>query len=311
MLRRRLGLPSNPALESHRGGSCNGDGRGVPVRKRYAARWRHIAAESSVTLNLNDLALDIGGSSWTLGQLNAAGKLQVIGGGPTGPADEVMSTIAALLSDVRMTGSTLGCSFPGGLDRKGIVRSWPNRPDWHGVALSATLRSALGAARVVVRDDGYCAALGEATLGVAADLPDHLALVWGTGLGGAVVSGGRVLVPRPGDARGVGHIRGLAHNRMCPCGGTGCLQLALKTLPRPAAGPLCRWDDGVRVLECTGDLARALGLRAIVLSGGRLHRPDLRAFLMKGLIRDGLDVRCAKEPGRSSLFGALVADATS
>lgn len=140
-----------------------------------------------------------------------------------------------------------GVAVPATVDARGRVVSWPNRPDWLGLPLGDALAELLPGARVRWADDGDLAGLAEAD---AAGLADAVYLGVGTGIGGAVVIGGR---PVPGLGRGsaeLGHMVLQRHGPVCGCGRTGCLQAL-------ASGP--------------ATLRRAAGLR-----GGEVEYDELR-----------------------------------
>ncbi|MEF9908099.1 ROK family protein [Streptomyces sp. P9-A2] len=143
----------------------------------------------------------------------------------------------------------VGVAIPATLDAEGVVTAWPNRPDWHGLDVGGALRGAFAAADVVCADDGDLAALAEAH---AVGLPDLLYLGVGTGIGGGVVLGGRLL---PGPSRGsceIGHL--IVDHRSgerCDCGRHGCVQSvasgpALLRAAARARGAEVTYDELVR-----------------------------------------------------------------
>ncbi|WP_256918618.1 ROK family protein [Streptomyces hilarionis] len=115
----------------------------------------------------------------------------------------------------------VGLAMPATLDAAGTVTAWPNRPAWTGLDLRGALREVFGTAQVRCADDGDLAALAEAR---AANRPDLLYLGVGTGVGGGIVLGGRLL---PGPSRGsceVGHLLVDRSGELCDCGRRGCVQ---------------------------------------------------------------------------------------
>ncbi|MEO5723110.1 MAG: ROK family protein, partial [Ilumatobacteraceae bacterium] len=77
---------------------------------------------------------------------------------------------------------------------------------------------------VVVDNDAKALALGEAWCGAAVGQRDFVGVVIGTGVGGGLVSGGRLVHGRLGNAGHLGHIVVEPGGRACPCGGRGCLE---------------------------------------------------------------------------------------
>ena len=70
-------------------------------------------------------------------------------------------------------------------------------------------------------NDANCAALGEAAVSGADDL---LLVTLGTGVGGGIVSGGKLIVGAHGGAGEIGHMCLHAGGRACPCGKRGCFE---------------------------------------------------------------------------------------
>lgn len=111
----------------------------------------------------------------------------------------------------------------------------------------------------VVANDAEAAALGESALRPGA--PDLVFLGLGTGVGGAVVSGGVV------SANLFAH-GGTFSDRACPCGRTGCLETVAGGWALPTPVP----DDALPVIAAA--LARAVDSeplatpRLVVLAGG-------------------------------------------
>nr|AFG19417.1 MycB6 [Streptomyces flaveolus] len=144
----------------------------------------------------------------------------------------------------------VGVAMPATLDPAGVVTAWPNRQSWTGLDLGTALRRIAGTAEVVCADDGDVAALAEAH---AAGRPDLLYLGVGTGVGGGIVLGGRLL---PGPSRGsceIGHLIVDRSAARCDCGRRGCVQSV-------ASGPaVLRRAARARGAEVTfAELARAV-----------------------------------------------------
>ncbi|MGH3927683.1 MAG: ROK family protein, partial [Pseudonocardiaceae bacterium] len=199
----------------------------------------------------------------------------------------------------------LGVAFPGAVGADGRVLAWPNQPSWAGFRLREALLEV--AAAVQLSDDGVAAATGEVMAGVGRGRPDLLVAVFGSELGGAIVLDSTVRPVPDGEPRTLGHIRILASGQ-CSCGGVGCAQLALRTLPtddRLGVGLAC-WPDGIRLAGFLIDLARFLALPSVVLTGGLLCRPGLREQLTILLSRDGIEVLVPADPATSSIPGACL-----
>ncbi len=89
-------------------------------------------------------------------------------------------------------------------------------------ALGGEVEALLGLPTVV--DTGAKAiALAEAWCGAGVGLTDFIAVVMGPTVGGGIVSGGKLLEGRLGNAGNLGHMVVDPDGRPCVCGGKGCL----------------------------------------------------------------------------------------
>lgn len=119
--------------------------------------------------------------------------------------------------------AAIGLAAPGfiGADQA-TVRFTPNLP-WRDHPLRDRVRAGLGMdVPVVVENDANAAGWAEFRFGVARDVQDMLLLTVGTGLGGAVVSAGRLILGAWGVAAEVGHMRVVPDGQLCGCGQNGC-----------------------------------------------------------------------------------------
>ncbi|GIW09363.1 MAG: hypothetical protein KatS3mg061_0420 [Dehalococcoidia bacterium] len=101
----------------------------------------------------------------------------------------------------------------------------PNLPQWpEALPLAELLAERLGAP-TRVDNDANLAALGEHRFGAGRGV-DHLVyLTVSTGIGGGIISGGRLLHGVHGFAGEVGHQVILPDGPPCGCGGRGCLEV--------------------------------------------------------------------------------------
>jgi glucokinase len=116
----------------------------------------------------------------------------------------------------------IGISSPGPVDpRSGVIVEPPNLgPQFRDVAIAAELSAAEGLPAFLDRDTNV-AALGERAFGAARDVDDFIYLTVSTGIGGAIVTGGRLLHGPDGYAGELGHVVVEMNGPRCGCGGIG------------------------------------------------------------------------------------------
>lgn len=116
----------------------------------------------------------------------------------------VQQLLNQLESETGETATAIGLSAPGLADKEHTcIRFMPGRLE----GLENHLwRDQLGRERVVVLNDAHAALMGEVWQGAARGVDDVFMLTLGTGVGGAIVSGGRLLTGHIGRAGHLGHI---------------------------------------------------------------------------------------------------------
>jgi len=195
------------------------------------------------------------------------------------PRDDYRATvgaIAALVSDLEAsaggTGS-VGVGMPGTLSpATGLVKN-ANSTWLNGRPFGTDLERALGRP-VRLANDANCFALSEATDGAGAGASVVFGVILGTGVGGAVVSNGAVIVGANAIAGEWGHVPlpwmdpGEFPGPPCWCGRRGCIETFL-------SGPALAAIEGADAAVYESRLARALAMvvnvvdpEVIVLGGG-------------------------------------------
>lgn len=176
------------------------------------------------------IGVDIGGTKTLAGLVNAEGQVVSSRQAPTPSAagpDAVLATAAELVTALDTDADVpVGVGAAGTIDHvTGTVRfATDHLPKWTGTAVADELHRRTGRT-VVVDNDVNAAALAEARYGVGRD-HDHLLLVAvGTGLGGGLISGGRVYRGRRNAALEIAHLYvGATGDDVCGCGRTGHLE---------------------------------------------------------------------------------------
>ena len=178
------------------------------------------------------LGLDIGGTAVKLGLVTEAGEIlerdsaDVAFDGYRTPIPE--TTMRAAKAFVSRSGAKIrgvGISATGQIDdREGTVIGTNGKiPQYEGSCLKAAFAEAFGVPATAL-NDANAALLGECFAGRAKGRRDVVMLTLGTGVGGGVLSGGRLLRGRRGIAGELGHFTLYQDGEPCTCGKRGCLE---------------------------------------------------------------------------------------
>ncbi len=154
----------------------------------------------------------------TLGVKVALGRDFVIG--------EMCDAIHRLTEQYRGSGNFIGAGIgvPGIIDvEAGMMRKSANLPGWSDYPVRDIIERRLGA-RVFLDNDANVAALGEKWLGAARDADNMAMLTLGTGIGGAIVLGGKLFYGMSGMAGEFGHVTVEPNGVICGCGNHGCAE---------------------------------------------------------------------------------------
>ncbi len=170
-----------------------------------------------------------------------------------GATERVIAEVVAELAAAHPVAS-VGVGAPGMVDEtRSIVRLAPNL-GWFDHPLRADLEARIGLP-VVVENDANAAAWAEARFGVARGRDDVVMVTVGTGIGGALVLGGRLYRGRHGLAAEIGHLVVEPGGRPCGCRRRGCWEqyASGNALLREARTRAAEDRDGARLLLSLGD----------------------------------------------------------
>jgi glucokinase len=206
--------------------------------------------------------------------------------GPVGEevADAVAEVVLALRQEARTAAAgagepPVGVGVPGMLNRQGVLVFSPNLQGAAGVDFRCLLTQRLSGTSLVVENDANCAAVAEFHLGTARGAEHVLVVTLGTGIGGGLITGGKVLVGGQGFAGEIGHMVVDPAGPPCRCGRRGCWE---------------RYASGGGL----GLLAREAAY------AGRLHEVVVRAGGDPELVR-GEDVTRAAMEGHRGALGVM------
>ena len=129
---------------------------------------------------------------------------------------------AAGLSAADVVGVGIGCPGPLSMS-KGIVYETPNIPGMKNIPMRDRVSQGLGIP-AALENDANAAAYGEYLCGAGKECDDMVLLTLGTGLGGGVIVGGKVLHGAHEIGAELGHMIVVPGGRPCGCGQRGCIE---------------------------------------------------------------------------------------
>lgn len=180
--------------------------------------------------------VDVGGTTIKIGLFDQAGACLNETRIPTRTADAGKAILSDIANAVREMKAAfdgqiaehdyagIGMGLPGPVDADGVVDGCVNL-GWDGKKDAARELSVLTGMPVVAGNDANVAALGEMWLGGGKGYQDVVMVTLGTGVGGGMVLGGRLVPGAHGAAGEIGHIHVKdGETDTCNCGGHGCLE---------------------------------------------------------------------------------------
>lgn len=178
--------------------------------------------------------VDIGGTTVKMGLFTVDGKVTDKWEIPTRKEENgkyILEDIAKSVKE-RMQRDTLilediaglGIGVPGPVKEDRTVLKCANL-GWGVFNVADTVRELTGIENVKVGNDANVAALGEMWQGGGKGYNNLVMVTLGTGVGGGVILGGKILTGSNGAGGEIGHIRvNYEEKDVCGCGKTGCLE---------------------------------------------------------------------------------------
>lgn len=223
------------------------------------------------------LAVDIGGTKLSVGVVSTTGEVLSHGRSLT-PQVNVWQALQELIKDqvansnVDLIACGVGCGGP--MRPQGEYVSTLHIPEWRDFPLRSKLQELV---QLPVYIDGDAKALvqGEVWCGAVAGQTDVIGMVVSTGVGGGIISQGKVLDGRSGNAGHIGHVIVVPDGRHCACGSNGCLEAhasgrsieAMTGKPAAQASAQVIAETGRLVARALVSVGAAVDLRSAVIAG--------------------------------------------
>jgi glucokinase len=175
------------------------------------------------------LGVDLGGTKLKTMLIDAKGQILSVCKQPTNPCmgsegviTDILTCINDCLKKVNQKAEALGIGIAGQVDFNGVVRDAPNLK-WKNVHLKEKLEKKLGIPVIVV-NDVQAVAYGEWNYGSGRGIDDIVVIFVGTGIGGGVISGGKMIIGCTNTGGELGHTTIIVGGRRCHCPNDGCLE---------------------------------------------------------------------------------------
>lgn len=193
----------------------------------------------------------------------ASGGVAAILNQMTGLADQLLAT------EPKGGIAGIGLGAPGPLDpAAGLMIAPPTLPGWQDVPIARLLSDRLGHP-VALDNDANMAALGEWRFGAGRGHSHVLFITVSTGIGGGLVSEGKIFQGRRGLAVEIGHMAISESGPRCFCGSVGCFEaLASGTALGHFGAAAARLPGGALIAQLQAEEGRP-GARAVVEAARR------------------------------------------
>jgi glucokinase len=214
------------------------------------------------------IGVDLGGTNLRAAAIDQTGTmLDKISGSTnfTEGREAVLSDLVGAIEKLRercglAALSGIGVGVPGFIRMKeGYITGSNNLPYLENFPVRDEISRRLGT-RVILENDANAAALGEKWIGAGRDVDDLVLLTLGTGIGGGIISCGRVLRGVVGMAGELGHTTVVPNGNPCGCGNRGCLEKHASATAVTAMARLMQLGEEVTSKEVF-DLAREKSVR--------------------------------------------------
>ena len=178
------------------------------------------------------IGVDLGGTNLRAAAVTRDGKILqriAVTANPMLGRASLLGEMAAVISDLRSAWGRdqlagIGLGVPGFiLLKEGVIRNSNNLACLEDFPFRDEMEGRLGT-KVVLENDANAAALGEKWMGAGRDVDDLVLLTLGTGIGGGIISHGKVLHGFLGMAGELGHLTVVPNGLPCGCGNRGCVE---------------------------------------------------------------------------------------
>lgn len=176
---------------------------------------------------MHAIGIDIGGTKIAGAVVDEAGEILAEERVATdaGDSDAIVDAVVEMVKSLA-TGREIvatGVAAPGFIDAAQSTVYYTPNISWRNEPLRDRLLERLGM-DVTVDNDANAAGWAEFRFGAGRGVSDMTVLTIGTGVGGAIVTGGRLFRGGYGAGAEIGHMRVVPEGLPCGCGARGCIE---------------------------------------------------------------------------------------
>ncbi len=223
---------------------------------------------------MHAIGIDIGGTKIAgavvseEGEIIAEDRIATQAGDSEAIVDAVVRMVERLAAGRDIEAA--GVAAPGFIDvDQSIVYYTPNI-SWRNEPLRERLRSRLDL-EITIDNDANAAGWAEYRFGAGRSLTDMTMLTIGTGVGGAIISQGRLFRGGFGAGAELGHLRVVPDGLPCGCGAHGCIE---------------QYGSGRALLRMANEIADVGGI-GLALADARRTHGELDGAIVGSLIAEG------------------------
>lgn len=222
---------------------------------------------------MHAIGIDIGGTKIAgavvseTGEILAEARVATQAGDSEAIIDAVVEMIERLAIGRPITAA--GVAAPGFIDSKQSTVYYTPNINWRNEPLRERLLQRLDL-NITIDNDANAAGWAEYRFGAGRTLSDMTMLTIGTGVGGAIVSQGRLFRGGFGTGAELGHLRMVPDGLPCGCGARGCIE---------------QYGSGRALLRMANEIADVGGI-GLALADARREHGELDGTIVGNLIAE-------------------------
>lgn len=214
--------------------------------------------------------IDLGGTNIAVGVVDENHNILATHSLPTlrhRPFEEIVADMALAVREAADKAgisvdefTSVGIGAPSSVHPKTKNLTYSNNLGWRNVPIVEEFRKHIDKP-VYPANDADCAAFGEAIAGVAKEYENVMLITLGTGVGGGVITNGKIYTGADGASCELGHITLVLNGVKCTCGRRGCFEsyASVTALIRETIEMMALYPDSIMCEICDHDIRKVSG----------------------------------------------------